>query len=197
MNALIRGGRIRHCEHFQCGKGCDLGFGSILNFTTKVGTGMGEQFLSREYYYLDTQLPLECFLLFYFGFHSNNMIIMLSVQIFMIVLTNLGALRHETIACRFNSNLPKTDPVMPTYCANLVPIMSWVDRCVVSIFIVFFISFVPLGVQELIERGLWRTGTLFATWRSRFRGHSTSVSPFSLENRKASAPSAPRHFFVS
>ena len=162
MNALLRGGRIKHCEYFQCGKGRDLGFGSILNFTTKVGTGMGEQFLSREYYYLGTQLPLDRFLSFYFahpGFHINNMIIMLSVQMFMIVLINMGALRHETITCRFNSNLPKTDPVMPTYCTNLVPIMSWVDRCVVSIFIVFFISFVPLGVQELIERGLWRMAT--------------------------------------
>ena len=32
MNALIRGGRIKHCEYYQCGKGRDLVFGSILNF---------------------------------------------------------------------------------------------------------------------------------------------------------------------
>ena len=57
MNAILRGGRIKHCEYYQCGKGRDLGFGSILNFTTKIGTGMGEQMLSREYYYLGTQLP--------------------------------------------------------------------------------------------------------------------------------------------
>ena len=47
MNAILRGGRIKHCEYYQCGKGRDLGFGSILNFTTKIGTGMGEQMLSR------------------------------------------------------------------------------------------------------------------------------------------------------
>ena len=95
MNALIRGGRIKHCEYYQCGKGRDLGFGSILNFTTKIGTGMGEQMLSREYYYLGTQLPLDRFLSFYYahpGFHINNMFIMLSVQLFMIVLDQLGSL---------------------------------------------------------------------------------------------------------
>lgn len=159
ITAISRGGRIKHCEYFQCGKGRDLGFGSILNFTTKIGTGMGEQMLSREYYYLGTQLPLDRFLSFYYahpGFHLNNMFIMLSVQMFMIVLVNLGALKHETITCRFNPDLPITDPLRPTYCANLIPVLSWVNRCVVSIFIVFFISFVPLAVQELTERGLWR-----------------------------------------
>lgn len=165
MNALLRGGRIKHCEYIQCGKGRDLGFGSILNFTTKIGTGMGEQFLSREYYYLGTQLPLDRFLSFYYahpGFHINNMFIMLSVQMFMIVLINLGALRHETIMCQFDSKKPITDPLMPTYCANLVPITNWVNRCVISIFIVFFISLVPLGVQELTEKGVWRMTTRLA-----------------------------------
>ena len=50
MNVVLRGGRIKHCEYMQCGKGRDLGFGSILNFTTKIGAGMGEQMLSREYF---------------------------------------------------------------------------------------------------------------------------------------------------
>ncbi|KKK27258.1 1,3-beta-glucan synthase component GLS2 [Aspergillus rambellii] len=165
MNAMIRGGRIKHCEYFQCGKGRDLGFGSILNFTTKIGTGMGEQMLSREYYYLGTQLPLDRFLSFYYahaGFHINNMFIMLSVQMFMIVLINLGALKHETIMCHYNPNLPITDPLRPTGCANLTPIVNWVNRCIISIFIVFFISFVPLAVQELTERGLWRMATRLA-----------------------------------
>ncbi|KAL1852662.1 1,3-beta-D-glucan synthase [Paecilomyces lecythidis] len=165
MNAMLRGGRIKHCEYYQCGKGRDLGFGSILNFTTKIGTGMGEQMLSREYYYLGTQLPLDRFLSFYYahpGFHINNMFIMLSVQMFMIVLINLGALRHETIICRYNPNVPITDPLMPTGCANLTPVTDWVNRCIVSIFIVFFISFVPLAVQELTERGLWRMATRLA-----------------------------------
>jgi 1,3-beta-glucan synthase len=173
MNALLRGGRIKHCEYYQCGKGRDLGFGSILNFTTKIGTGMGEQMLSREYYYLGTQLPLDRFLSFYYahpGFHINNLFVMLSVQLFMWCLINLGALRHETITCRYNHNVPWTDPWMPTGCANIIPITDWVQRCIVSIFIVFFISFVPLTVQELTERGFWRAATRLAK-------HFSSLSP--------------------
>ncbi|KAK3708130.1 1,3-beta-D-glucan synthase [Vermiconidia calcicola] len=173
MNALLRGGRIKHCEYYQCGKGRDLGFGSILNFTTKIGTGMGEQMLSREYYYLGTQLPLDRFLSFYYahpGFHINNLFIMLSVQLFMWCLVNLGALRHETISCYYNPDVPMTDPWYPTGCAMVVPIMDWIERCIVSIFIVFFISFVPLTVQELTERGFWRAATRLAK-------HFSSLSP--------------------
>ena len=173
MNALLRGGRIKHCEYYQCGKGRDLGFGSILNFTTKIGTGMGEQMLSREYYYLGTQLPLDRFLSFYYahpGFHINNMFIMLSVQLFMWCLINLGALRHETISCRYNRNVPITDEWFPTGCAMVIPLMDWIERCIVSIFIVFFISFVPLTIQELTERGFWRAATRLAK-------HFSSLSP--------------------
>lgn len=165
MNALLRGGRIKHCEYYQCGKGRDLGFGSILNFTTKIGTGMGEQMLSREYYYLGTQLPLDRFLSFYYahpGFHLNNMFIMLSVQLFMICLVNIGALRRETIPCDYNRNVPIRDPLVPTGCQNTDALMDWVYRCILSIFFVFFLSFVPLLVQELTERGLWRAATRFA-----------------------------------
>lgn len=174
MNALLRGGRIKHCEYYQCGKGRDLGFGSILNFTTKIGTGMGEQMLSREYYYLGTQLPLDRFLSFYYahpGFHLNNMFIMLSVQMFMICLINLGALVHETIPCDYNRNVPITDPLFPTGCANTDALLDWVYRCVLSIIFVFFLSYVPLCVQELTERGFWRAGTRLAK-------QICSLSPF-------------------
>jgi 1,3-beta-glucan synthase len=87
MNAFGRGGRIKHIEYYQCGKGRDLGFGTILNFQTKIGSGMGEQMLSREYYYLGTQLPVDRFLTFYYGhpgFHINNIIVILSIQVFML-----------------------------------------------------------------------------------------------------------------
>lgn len=165
MNAILRGGRIKHCEYYQCGKGRDLGFGSILNFTTKIGTGMGEQMLSREYYYLGTQLPLDRFLSFYYahpGFHINNMFIMLSVQLFMITLLNLGSLRHETIHCFYNPDVPITDALLPTGCANTDALMDWVYRCIISIIFVFFLAFVPLVVQELTERGFWRAATRLA-----------------------------------
>lgn len=87
MNAFGRGGRIKHAEYYRCGKGRDLGFGTILNFMVKMGTGMGEQTLSREYYYLGTQLPIDRFLTFYYahpGPQINNILTTLSVQVFVI-----------------------------------------------------------------------------------------------------------------
>ncbi|KAI0382597.1 glycosyltransferase family 48 protein [Hypomontagnella monticulosa] len=174
MNAILRGGRIKHCEYYQCGKGRDLGFGSILNFTTKIGTGMGEQMLSREYYYLGTQLPIDRFLSFYYahpGFHLNNIFIMLSVEMFMIVLVNIGALRNQTIACDYNRNVPITDPLFPTGCQNTDALMDWIYRCVISIFVVFFLNFLPLIFQELTERGVLRAATRLAK-------QFCSLSPF-------------------
>ncbi|EAA28744.1 glycosyltransferase family 48 protein [Neurospora crassa] len=174
MNALLRGGRIKHCDYYQCGKGRDLGFGSILNFTTKIGTGMGEQLLSREYHYLGTQLPIDRFLSFYYahpGFHLNNMFIMLSVQLFMLCCVNIGVLRHETIRCEYNREVPITDALFPTGCSNTDALLDWVYRCVLSIIFVLFLAFVPLIVQEMMEKGVIRSAT-------RFIKQILSLSPF-------------------
>lgn len=159
MTALMRGGRIKHSEYMQCGKGRDLGFISILNFITKIGGGMGEQMISREYYYLGTQLPLDRFLSFYYahaGFHLNNVFIILSIQLFLMVGINLAALASESVICKYNKNVPFTDPREPLRCSNLIPVIKWLERCVFSIFVVFLISFVPLGVQELTEKGVFK-----------------------------------------
>ncbi|KAG7663184.1 GSL2 [[Candida] subhashii] len=175
MNVVLRGGRIKHCEYMQCGKGRDLGFGSILNFTTKIGAGMGEQMLSREYFYLGTQLPLDRFLSFYYahpGFHLNNVFIMLSIQLFLLVVANLAALTNESTICEYDRYRPITDPRRPVGCYNLIPVVHWLERCIFSIFIVFVISFVPLGVQELTERGFYkaitRLGKQFASFSPLF-----------------------------
>jgi 1,3-beta-glucan synthase len=61
--------------------------------------------------------------------------------------------------------------MLPTGCANLVPIEDWVKRCILSIFIVFFMSFIPLVFQELTERGFWRAAT-------RLGKQFSSFSPF-------------------
>ncbi|KAI8097579.1 1,3-beta-glucan synthase component-domain-containing protein [Halteromyces radiatus] len=173
MNAFTRGGRIKHTEYFQCGKGRDLGFGSILNFTTKIGTGMGEQMLSREYYYIGTQLPLDRFLTFYYahpGFHINNIFIMLSVQMFMYALLFIAAMGSTLVVCEYNADAPEDAPLSPAGCYNMVPIFEWVKRCILSIFVVFFVAFMPLFLQELTERGFWRSLT-------RLGRHFISLSP--------------------
>jgi 1,3-beta-glucan synthase len=173
MNAICRGGKIKHCDYYQCGKGRDLGFSSILNFTTKIGGGMGEQLLSREYYYIGTQMSLDRFLSFYYahpGFHINNLFIMLSLEIFMLTVVNLGALNYELIPCIYDKNSPITDLKIPIGCQNLQPILDWVYRYVLSIFICFFISFIPLVLHELSERGLWKASR-------RLFMHFLSLSP--------------------
>ena len=173
MNAICRGGRIKHSDYYQCGKGRDLGFGSILNFTTKIGAGMGEQLLSREYYYLGTQLPIDRFLSFFYahpGFHLNNLFISLSVQLFFLLLLNLGALNNEIIICNYNKDAPITNLEKPLGCYNLQPALHWVSIFVLSIFIVFFIAFAPLLILELLEKGIWKTV-------SRFLHHLFSMAP--------------------
>ncbi|KAI0462772.1 hypothetical protein LJB42_003573 [Komagataella kurtzmanii] len=162
MNALLRGGRIKHSEYLQCGKGRDLGFGSILNFTSKIGSGMGEQMLSREYFYLGTQLPLDRLLSFYYahaGFHLNNMFIFLTINLFILFSANLAALVKNSLVCSYYKNIPITDPKSPEGCFNLVVVILWLQRCVVSIILVFFISFIPLFVQEVTERGIGKAVT--------------------------------------
>ncbi|KAJ9124246.1 1,3-beta-D-glucan synthase [Naganishia vaughanmartiniae] len=185
MNAVGRGGRIKHSEYYQCGKGRDLGFGTILNFQTKIGTGMGEQMLSREYYYLGTQLPIDRFLTFYYGhpgFHINNILVILSVQLFMFVLAYLGTLNHQLAVCRYNKN----GDILPgqSGCYNLTPTYKWVERCILSIFIVFFIAFLPLFLQELSERGagraLLRLGKHFLSASPIFEVFSTQIYTHSI-----------------
>ncbi|KAF5380941.1 hypothetical protein D9615_003945 [Tricholomella constricta] len=171
MNAFGRGGRIKHSEYYQCGKGRDLGFGTILNFQTKIGTGMGEQMLSREYYYLGTQLPIDRFLTFYYGhpgFHINNILVIYSIQIFMVTLLFIGTLNKQLAICKVDSqgNVIGGQPG----CYNLIPVFDWIRRCIVSIFLVFFIAFLPLFLQELVERG---TGKALL----RLAKHFLSLSP--------------------
>ncbi|EGV59997.1 1,3-beta-glucan synthase component Fks3 [Yamadazyma tenuis] len=173
MMATCRGGRIKHCDYYQCGKGRDLGFNTVLNFTVKIGAGMGEQILSREHFYMGTSLPIDRFLSFYYahaGFHLNNLFISLSVSLFMLVLLNLGALKHETIICSYGPHNPTTDIRQPLGCYNIQTVLNWVTRFVLSVFICFFISFLPLLFQELIEKGVLRAV-------SRIFFHFISLSP--------------------
>jgi len=190
MNAFGRGGRIKHSEYYQCGKGRDLGFGTILNFQTKIGTGMGEQMLSREYYYLGTQLPFDRFLTFYYGhpgFHVNNILVIYSIQVFMITLLFIGTLNKQLDICQLDA-LGNVIPGQPG-CYNLIPVFDWIRRCIVSIFLVFFIAFLPLFLQELVERGtgkaLLRLAKHFLSLSPIFEVFSTQIYSNSILNNLA------------
>ncbi|KAF8582242.1 glycosyltransferase family 48 protein [Ramaria rubella] len=185
MNAFGRGGRIKHTEYYQCGKGRDLGFGTILNFQTKIGTGMGEQMLSREYYYMGTQLPVDRFLTFYYGhpgFHINNVLVILSVQVFMVALVFLGTLNKQLTICQYNS-AGQFIGGQPG-CYNLVPVFNWIRLRIISILLVFFIAFLPLFMQELTERGtvraVIRLGKHFMSLSPVFEVFSTQIQTHSI-----------------
>lgn len=182
MNAFGRGGRIKHSEYYQCGKGRDLGFGTILNFQTKIGTGMGEQMLSREYYYLGTQLPIDRFLTFYYGhpgFHINNILVIYSIQVFMVTLLFIGTLNKQLAICQVDAQGNVLGGQQGSGCYNLIPVFEWIKRCIVSIFLVFFIAFLPLFLQELVERGtgkaLLRLGKHFLSLSPVFEVFSTQI----------------------
>lgn len=160
MNAMLRDGRIKHCDYFQCGKGRDIGFTMIANFINKIGAGMGEQFLSREYYYFGTQLACDRFLTFYYahpGFHIHNLLITLSTKMFLLTALNVNALASGISVCSYNKDQPITDTRIPYGCLPLRPIFGWIQHRAISVLAVVFISFVPLFVQELSERGIIRS----------------------------------------
>ncbi|AET37842.1 uncharacterized protein Ecym_2089 [Eremothecium cymbalariae DBVPG len=155
MNSILRGGRIKHCEYTQCGKGRDLGFGSILNFATKISAGMGEQILSREYFYLCSNLPLDRFLSFYYahpGYYLNNASIILSITLFMALILNIAVLVDSSEICDDTSN-PNTRPPQPS-CANIMPVIRWLRRSVLSIFVVSTASFFPMFIEDISEKSL-------------------------------------------
>ncbi|OVF08501.1 putative 1,3-beta-glucan synthase [Clavispora lusitaniae] len=160
MNAVGRGGIVKHCDYYQCGKGRDLGFATILNFNTKIGAGMGEQTLSREVFYMGTRLHVDRFLSFYYahaGFHLNNVFIILSVSLFLVILVFLGSLRYESILCITETASSTVEANFPYGCRNLVPVLEWMNRFVLSMFICFTISFLPITVQEITEKGVLNT----------------------------------------
>ncbi|CAB5381157.1 unnamed protein product [Rhizophagus irregularis] len=164
INSFSRGGRIKHCEYIQCSKGRDIGLDSILHFTTKTSTGMGEQNLSREYYYLGTQLSLDRFLTFFYahpGFHFNHVFIILSVHLLMLSIMFIGAIRAVLPVCN-NSH---------SECSNFIPVINWIKCSIILIIVASFIDFLPLFSQELEENGLVHSVI-------RFGKHLMSLSPF-------------------
>ncbi|KNE64975.1 hypothetical protein AMAG_10642 [Allomyces macrogynus ATCC 38327] len=155
MNAQMRGGQIVHTEYMQCGKGRDLGFGSILQFTTKIGSGMAEQLIAREHYYLGTQLPWDQLLTFYFahpGFHLTNVLSLVAIRLFLLVTfmltwyfpSQMGA------AC--------TAPTPSSMCESTNPhdrsiVLDWMRQSLLA-FVVYFISYLPFALQLVVEHGL-------------------------------------------
>ncbi|RKP34218.1 glucan synthase [Dimargaris cristalligena] len=187
MNAFERGGRIKHVEYYQCGKGRDLGFCSCLNFVTKIGTGMGEQMLSREQYWIGTQLPIDRFLTFFYahpGFHVNNIFILFSVQLFMLTMVFVSSLKSTVEMCETNAE--GISKKTPEGCYDIKPVVDWITRTILSIIIVFLIAYLPLFLQVLTEQGfgagIFRLGKHFASFSPLYEIFVTQIYSNSLLN---------------
>jgi hypothetical protein len=77
MDFTLRGeGRtIKHAEYFHLAKGRDLGFNTVLAFFSKLASGCGEQFITRQTFRLSQVLHLPEFLSFYYahmGYYVNQ-----------------------------------------------------------------------------------------------------------------------------
>lgn len=57
----------------------------------------------------------------------------------------LGTLNKQLTICKYNSQGQYVGG--QPGCYNLVPVFDWIRRCIVSIFLVFFIAFMPLFLQ--------------------------------------------------
>ncbi|OMJ18416.1 1,3-beta-glucan synthase component FKS1, partial [Smittium culicis] len=191
MNAFSRGGRIKHTEYFQCGKGRDLGFCSTLNFITKIGTGMGEQMLSREYYWLGCFLPLDRFLTFYYahpGFHINNLMIMATVQVFMFSVMFVATMNSTLNIC---ATIDMNDPnyyisILNQGCFMIQPVSGWINRTTLAILVVLLIAFLPLFLQMLTEQGfvraITRLGKQFLSLSPIYEVQVTQIYAYSISS---------------
>jgi 1,3-beta-glucan synthase len=153
MNAFMRGGGIIHTEYFQCGKGRDLGFASILGFVSKIGGGMGEQMLSREHFYLGCLLPWDRFLTFYFahpGFHLNNVLSLAAIFLFALLLFFVGVVETNETATKALS--------------------GWLEHSVIAILLTTVISYTPFIGQVTAEFG-------FKSALNRILNQFTSLTP--------------------
>jgi 1,3-beta-glucan synthase len=58
----------------------------------------------------------------------------------------LGTMLAELPICRYANGIL----LGPQGCYNLQPVHDWINRCIVSIFLVFIIAFLPLFLQGMI-----------------------------------------------
>lgn len=128
---------------------------------------------------------MDRFLTFYYahpGFHINNILIITAVQFFMFVLVFLGTMNRGLFICRYNADGQFLGN--QAGCYNLVPVYDWIKRCIVSIFVVFFIAFLPLFLTELCERGVvravYRLGKQFLSLSPIFEVFGTQISTYSI-----------------
>ena len=56
----------------------------------------------------------------------------------------LGTLKNQLTICEYTST---GEFIGTPGCYNLTPVFAWIDRSIISIFLVFMIAFLPLFLQ--------------------------------------------------
>jgi 1,3-beta-glucan synthase component len=64
----------------------------------------------------------------------------------------LGTLNSQLTICKYTASGQFLGG--QAGCYNLVPVFDWIQRCIISIFLVFMISFLPLFLQGLLQNFL-------------------------------------------
>eukprot|EP01135_Chromosphaera_perkinsii_P003828 Nk52_evm3s257 gene=Nk52_evmTU3s257 len=153
MVAVMRGGRIKHAEYTQCGKGRDMGFTQILGFVTKVARGAGELNLSREQFRLGTNLPLHQAFTFYYahaGFHLNTVFTMLATVLFLLGLFAVAI---------FNETPSLTAGVIGI---SMDKIEDFMSRFLYYVIITIWVPLIPTILHLIFELGVLRcAGVIF------------------------------------
>ena len=62
-------------------------------------------------------------------------------------------------------------------CYNLIPVFDWVRRCIVSIFLVFMVAFLPLFLQGLFAATVIIAPNDLFFHRARREGHRNGFDP--------------------
>lgn len=67
------------------------------------------------------------------------------VVLLLLIVLYIGTLNKQLAICRVDGqgNVIGGQPG----CYNLIPVFDWIKRCITSIFLVFFIAFLPLFLQ--------------------------------------------------
>ena len=56
----------------------------------------------------------------------------------------LGTLNDQLLICKYSAS---GQLLTATGCTNLAPAFQWIDHCIISIFLVFMIAYLPLFLQ--------------------------------------------------
>lgn len=60
----------------------------------------------------------------------------------------LGTLKGQLAICQYTSSGAL---IGQAGCYNLAPVFQWINRCIISIFLVFLIAYLPLFLQGMYQ----------------------------------------------